>query len=121
MSEHTLQSQIVRFLRLSGFKTMDSDVMSALRYLPPADKRRVLYINQHKNMGYTQGQPDLVVICPEGKVVFVELKNGKAGRQSKEQKAFEAAALRLGHDYRVWRSIDDAVAFVEERRGNETV
>lgn len=71
-------------------------------------------------MGLLSGVSDLCVMLPDGKTLWVEVKTPK-GRQSEEQKAFEAAALRLGHDYRVWRSLDDAVAFVEERRGNETV
>lgn len=111
MTEHVLQAQIVTVLRRNGFITMDSDVMSALRYLPVIDTRRILFINQHKNMGYAKGQPDLVVIMPQGKVLFVELKNGKTGRQSPEQKQFAARLAEMGHKYEVWRTIDDAVNF----------
>lgn len=112
MNEHRLQAQIVKLLRASGFVTMDSDVMSALRYLPTADKRRLLFVNQHKNMGYTKGQPDLVVLLPKGRVVFAELKNGTNGRQSTEQKLFASEIEAMGHQYVVWRSVDDVADFL---------
>lgn len=117
MTEHTLQAQIVRILRSAGFITIDGDVMSALRYLPPRDNRRFLFINQHNKMGYTKGQPDLIVLLPEGSVLLVEMKNGKIGRQSLEQKRIQRQMEALGHDYRVWRSAEDAVAFVKEKKG----
>lgn len=112
MTEHQLQANIVRFLRLSGFLTMDCDVMAALRYLQNRDNRRLLYINQHKGMGYTNGQPDLLVILPEGEVLFIEVKDGAKGRQSGEQKVFQNSLTKLGHNYVVWRSVDDAIDFV---------
>lgn len=117
MTEHTLQSQIVRILRGAGFITIDGDVMSALRYLPARDNRRFLFINQHNQMGYTKGQPDLIVLLPKGRVLLVEMKNGKLGRQRLEQKKFQTETEAMGHDYRVWRSVEDAVAFVKEKKG----
>jgi VRR-NUC domain len=117
MTEHTLQSQIVRILRGTGFITIDGDVMSALRYLPARDNRRFLFISQHSKMGYTKGQPDLIVLLSKGRVLLVEMKNGKLGRQSLEQKKFQKQMEAMGHDYRVWRSVEDAVAFVRKERG----
>lgn len=117
MTEHTLQAQIVRILRSAGFITIDGDVMSALRYLPARDNRRFLFINQHNRMGYTKGQPDLIVLLPKGRVLLVEMKNGRLPRQRLEQKKFQTETETMGHDYRVWRSVEDAVAFVREERG----
>jgi Holliday junction resolvase-like predicted endonuclease len=117
MSEHTLQANMVRVLRMHGLVTIDGDVMSALRYLSNNDKRRMLFINQHRNMGYTVGQPDLIVLLPDGFVLFVEVKNGKAGSQSKEQKAFQERITKMGHTYVVWRKVEDAIEFTKGLKG----
>ena len=96
MTEHTLQSQIVCILRGAGFITIDGDVMSALRYLPARDNRRFLFINQHNRMGYTKGQPDLIILLPKGRVLLVEMKNGKLPRQRLEIKVVPEETALFG-------------------------
>lgn len=110
--EHVLSCQVARYLRMRGYITLDTDVMSALRYLNPNDKRRVLYINAHTSSGYTKGQSDLVVLSPNGKTTYMELKNGKAGKQSDSQKIFQAEVERRGGEYVVIRNLDDIKNFV---------
>lgn len=86
--EHVLSCQVARYLRMRGYITADCDVMSALKYLPVRDDRnRAMFVkSRSKDMGYTLGQADLVVINKYGDVSFLELKNGKAGKQSDNQK-----------------------------------
>ena len=44
-------------------------------------------------------------------IAFVEVKT-RIGRQSAEQKSFQQEVGKLGFEYLVWRSLDDAIAFV---------
>jgi hypothetical protein len=57
-----------------------------------------------------------------GQVTFIELKAGadvmrelKAGRQNDEQKIFERAARRLGHDYRLINNLQDFYDLLMEK------
>lgn len=105
--EHTIQSHVCAFLRLRGCMVIDADVMAGLVYLPRNHPSRFAFVTAHKMMGYTKGQPDLIVLTPKGEVIFVEMKAGKKGFQSKEQKYFEDWAERHGFKYVVWRSAED--------------
>lgn len=105
--EHTIQAHVCNFLRLKGCMVIDADVMAGLVYLPVNHPSRFAFVNAHKQMGYTKGQPDLIVLKPDGRTLLVEMKAGKQGKQSKEQKYFEEWALRHGFKYCVWRSLED--------------
>jgi hypothetical protein len=116
--EHTLQKQIVGYLRSNGILTISTDVMSGLMFLgnpklPSVQKKRMIYINHHKSLGYTAGQPDIVLLLKDGETLLVELKDGKKGKQSSEQGYFEVLAKLRSHNYVVWRSVQDAVDFVQ--------
>jgi hypothetical protein len=56
-----------------------------------------------KMMGVMPGVPDLTIMHPGG-VFFVELKKGTGGRLSKDQSAFQTAALKYGLIYHVLRA-----------------
>ena len=118
--EHTIQSHVCRYLRLKGCMVIDADVMAGLVYLPVNHPSRFAFVNAHKMMGYTKGQPDLIVLKPDGTVIFAEMKAGKQGKQSKEQKYFEDWADRHGHKYVVWRSIEDCFNDMEGENVKET-
>ena len=120
--EHSLSCQVARYLRTRGYITLDCDVMSALRYLPARETaRRVMYINSHTAMGYTKGQSDLVVLSPNGKTTYVELKNGKANNQSSYQKIFENEVTKRGGRYVIFRTLDDCINFVEVGKRDDLV
>ena len=91
--------------------TIDTDVMSALGFLSATDKRRFLFIKQHTLMGYTKGQPDLVVAY-KGGVAFVELKT-KKGKQTPTQKLIQSQFEKMGLNYMIWNKFSDAVKFVK--------
>lgn len=55
--------------------------------------------------GLLKGASDLIVILPNGKLLFVELKLTK-GIQSPEQKDFESRVKLLGFEYHLIRSLD---------------
>lgn len=121
--EHTMQGYIVRYLFRLGCRTIDTDVMDALKYLSPKDtdtpREKVIkkreknkFIQIHHQRGYVNGQPDLVVATPYKKVLFIELKTQK-GIQSDAQKDFQRQLDFMGFSYVIWRSLNDAVKYME--------
>lgn len=110
--EHDLQKSIVKLLRLKGILAFQTDVMDGLKFCK-TNGMRMAYIFHHKQMGYIKGQSDLVLVLPN-EVVFVEIKNGKAGRQSPEQKKFQKMIESIGHKYLVWRKIEDCEDFLKK-------
>lgn len=108
--EAWIQIGIVQYLRL--FKYHVFSVPNGINI--PTSGSRELY----NRMGLLSGVSDLCVMLLEGKTLWVEVKT-PVGRQSETQKAFQKRAWELGHCYQVWRSIDDARRFVEERKLNE--
>ncbi len=59
------------------------------------------------------GEADLTLFQNGGKTVFIEVKTD-AGRQSKIQRKFQAAVERLGYEYIIMRSVDDARRYIEK-------
>jgi len=73
--------------------------------------------------GVLAGVSDLIILFPK-RTVFVEIKkedviyeNGKKiikkTYQNKNQKIFESNVVKLGFEYYIWRSLEDAVEFVK--------
>lgn len=102
-TEHALQVSTVRLLRFAGYTVFA---------VPNGGSRHKLEAAKLKREGVTAGVADLVIMLPTGKAVFVEMKTTK-GRQHDSQKIFQAEAERLGFDYLIWRSIDDAHAWIQ--------
>jgi hypothetical protein len=105
LKEHQLQYLIHYVLTKCNILHFETDVMDALKYFGNNQTARFAFINHHKKMGYCVGQPDMVV-CRGGKVYFVELKT-RTGRQSDEQKKFQAKAEAMGIPYLIWRNLED--------------
>ena len=59
------------------------------------------------------GEADLTLFQNGGKTVFIEVKT-RTGRQRSKQKRFQAAVERLGYDYLIMRSVDDARRYIED-------
>ena len=59
------------------------------------------------------GVPDRIVITPDGRTYYVELKN-EVGRLSSIQKWQHEELRKRGADIRTLKSIDQVAAFVEE-------
>ena len=110
-SEHALQYNIVRALKFYGFIVLDTDVMDALKFFRNNDVKRYSYILHHKCMGYTKGQADLIV-GKNGKFWALEFKTA-TGRQSPEQREFQAQCEKNGLDYKVIRSIQEIEQFIK--------
>lgn len=99
--EHDIQVGIVNYLRLKKIFCFA---------VPNGGLRNLKTAAFLKKEGATAGVSDLIVLLPQ-RCVFVEVKT-KTGRQSDEQKTFQQEVEKLGFEYLVWRSLDDAIAFV---------
>lgn len=61
----------------------------------------------------TPGEGDIMVLlAPRGRVLYLEAKTGKA-RQNVNQKNFQAYVSKLGVQYHVFRSVEEAVRILE--------
>lgn len=82
--------------------------------VPNGEKRDKITASRLKRLGVRAGVADLAFVLPGGSAAYLELKAGKDGRQSKEQKQFEADVLAAGARYALARTIDDALAVLKE-------
>jgi len=101
--EHGLQVAIVSYLRINHIFVVA---------IPNGGRRDAITGSRLKSEGVVAGAPDLVLILEDGETVWVELKT-ETGKQSPAQKVFQQELNRLSHNYLIWRSIADAVAFVQ--------
>ena len=104
--EHILQVRIVNYLRLNNIFVIA---------IPNGGRRDAITGSRLKSEGVVAGAPDLVLILNDGETVWVELKT-TTGRQQLSQKWFQEQLEQLQHNYLIWRSIDDAMAFVQGYR-----
>lgn len=60
----------------------------------------------------TVGEPDLTVLCPNGKTVWLEVKI-PPNKPTKEQLAFIKRATEMGHTVCVVKTVEEAVALCQ--------
>jgi cobyric acid synthase len=100
--EHALQSQIVQYLRANQVFCFA---------VPNAGMRSVGAARYYKQEGLLSGCADLLILLPQAKTIFVELKVGK-NQQTQRQMDFELGVRSLGFSYQIWRTFDDAINFI---------
>lgn len=98
--EHRIQQAIVKYLRYSGYFVFA---------VPNGGNRDARTGKMLKDEGALAGVADLIIVMPS-EVIFVEVKTDK-GKQSESQQHFQKVVTELGHQYVIWRSVDDAVLF----------
>ena len=103
--EHNLQVAIVQYLRINHIFCFA---------IPNGGRRDAITGAMLKKEGVLAGVADIEILLPNGKAIFVELKNGKKGQQSLEQKSFENEVKLRGFEYRIWRTFKDCVDFVRQ-------
>jgi hypothetical protein len=74
--------------------------------IPNGGTRHIMEAMTLKATGLLKGASDLIVILPNKKLIFVELKMPK-GVQSIEQKDFESRVILLGFEYHIIRSLEE--------------
>lgn len=79
--------------------------------VPNGGSRNAIEASNLKKEGALAGVSDLIIVA-ENAVLFVEMKTAK-GKQSEYQKAFQKTVERLGHTYKVCRSLTDFQLTVE--------
>lgn len=105
--EHDIQVGIVNYLRLKKIFCFA---------VPNGGLRNLKTAAFLKKEGATAGVSDLIILR-KGECIFVEIKT-KTGRQSPEQKVFQAAVELLGFKYLIFRNLDDAINFVKKEKEN---
>lgn len=63
------------------------------------------------------GEADLTLFAEKGQTIFIEIKTPR-GRQSEQQKKFEKAVTRLGYEYVIMRSVEEARRLVERLKND---
>jgi len=112
--ESKIQQAIVRYLRLNNIFVFA---------VGNGGKRNKVEASIMNGEGVLAGVSDLIILLPK-RAIFIEIKKEeiiyKQGKktikktyQNKNQKIFESNVNKLGFEYYVWRSIDDAVEFVK--------
>jgi len=109
MSEERLQMAVARVLDAAGLKWF---------HIPNGGDRNIVVASKLKAQGVKRGVPDVIVLdCPTYggyHSLAIELKNGKAGRVSPEQKAWHEVFSSYGWRMEVCRSLDEVLAVLRE-------
>jgi hypothetical protein len=78
----------------------------------PGGAEQVRRAARRKACGYVRGTPDLCVIRPFQRLLWLECKVGR-NKQTLEQEDFEKWSFACGHQYAVVRSVDEAAAAMQ--------
>lgn len=92
--EHTLQLECICFFR-NEYERKRTGVI-----IPVPNE----YTYKNKNAVICKGASDLIVILPNSKTLFIELKTD-IGKQSEKQIEFEKLVVNLGFEYFVIRTL----------------
>jgi len=104
-NENNLQADIYKwFNNTYCLKNMAN--RGLLMSIPNGGTRNIREAMTFKATGLLKGASDLIVIFPNGKLCFVELKTN-TGTQKPEQKDFESRVSSLGYEYHLIRSLDE--------------
>lgn len=72
----------------------------------PNDSINAIETKRKVNTGLLKGVSDLIVITPNGKILFIEIKT-ETGIQSPAQKDFQARITSLNYEYHLVRSLGE--------------
>jgi hypothetical protein len=110
-SEDILQRQIVTKFRTHGaFVILTDAVGPALKFIPTKEKK-MGFVSWSKARGWEKGVPDLIIIW-KGSVLFLELKFGKTGKLSEEQKLWRTRIIDAGYEYACWRTLAECEEWI---------
>ena len=104
-SESALQQQIFNWYN-NNYCLKNIEKRGMIFSIPNGGTRHLMEAMTLKATGLLKGASDLIVILPNGKIMFVELKQPK-GIQSLEQKDFESRVKILGFEYHIIKSLEE--------------
>jgi hypothetical protein len=104
-SENNLQAEIYKWYH-NNYCLKTSEQRGLIFSIPNGGTRNKLEALTLKSTGLLKGASDMVLIFPNGKLIFLELKIEK-GVQSDEQKDFESRVKLLGYEYHLIRSLEE--------------
>ena len=104
-SEHQLQSTLCEYMRLNLRRDCD------FYAVPNGGARHIRVAVRLKAEGVKRGVPDLHIMMPGGRLVYLEMKI-KGGSLSADQKAFRDMARALGFEWGMARTLDQAIDFL---------
>lgn len=109
-SESALQQQIFNWYN-NNYCLKNIEKRGMIFSIPNGGTRHLMEAMTLKATGLLKGASDLIVILPNGKLMFVELKQPK-GIQSLEQKDFESRVKILGFEYHIIRSLEEFIILI---------
>lgn len=111
-SEHRIQVNCVRYFR---YQFPDKIIFA----IPNGSVRNIITARRLKDEGVLAGVPDLYIAEPNGDWagLFIEMKNGKAGRVSENQQEVMTKLTSVGYKCAVVRSFEEFVAVVKDYFG----
>lgn len=104
-NENNLQAEIYKWFN-NNYCLKSHNSRAIIFSIPNGGTRNIREAMTFKATGLLKGASDLIVIFPNGKLCFVELKFDK-GIRSSEQKDFECRVSSLGYEYHLIRSLDE--------------
>ena len=104
MTEPKLQQQIYQWFH-NTYCLKHHSPRGLIFSVPNGGTRIAMEAITLKATGLLAGVSDLIVITPNGKILFIELKT-EIGIQSTVQKDFQSRIELLGYEYHLVRSLD---------------
>ena len=101
MTENQLQQQIIIWYK-NNYQIHGKGLIFSV---PNGGSRHILEAKTLKATGQMAGVSDLIILNPNGKTIFVELKIEK-GVQSDAQKLFQSKVEALGFEYYLIKSLE---------------
>jgi hypothetical protein len=105
MTESKLQQEIFNFYQ-NNYCLKFHNPRGMIFSIPNGGTRNKLEAITMKATGLLAGASDLIVILPNGKLSFIELKTD-TGKQSDKQIDFENRVNALGFEYKIIRSLEE--------------
>lgn len=112
MTESSLQQQIYNFFQ-NTYCLKHHSPRGMILSIPNGGTRNKTEAITLKATGLLPGASDLIVITPNGKIMFIELKT-ETGVQSDVQKDFQSRIELLGYEYHLIRSLTEFQSLFNE-------
>lgn len=105
MTESKIQQQIFEWYQ-NNYCLKFHEPRAMIFSIPNGGTRNKLEAITMKATGLLAGASDLVVILPNGELIFVEVKT-ETGKQSDKQIDFEQRVKTLGYEYKLIKSLEE--------------